>query len=385
MQFLGIPVGIPFKDPVIRFYAICLLLGGVVAMIVANYRAHKDGFKGFDFFDVCFPIAFLCGIIGGRIWYVIASFDEFAGRPFWEVFNIRSGGLAIQGGAIGGILAGVLFCFFRKKGTSILHIMDYAIPTILIGQAIGRFGNFFNQEVFGHFIASDNWDFLPGFIFNNMQNGDLNMGEYTIGGELISVANTGIQVPEGSIAAPLFLVEGIVNILFYFLIAYGLPTVMGKYYEDGDESFSYFIAYGIIRLILEPLRNSQFIMGDIEIGNKSSYKSVIMAIVYIIIGVVLIAINHLLHYLAKHGKFDRVPKLKSIFLNNYLSSTIKVSNVNENLEESSSIDLNALKKAEEELNSNELEQEKNIDESTSNENSNSLSENSDDSETTSEN
>lgn len=310
---LGYPVGFPFGNPFIRFYAIIILCGALVALLISNYRAHKDGFD-MHFFDTVFPIAFLAGIVGARIWYVIATYQhEFAGRPFWDIFDIRSGGLAIQGGAIGGILVGVLYCVFRRKGGSLLRFADYAVPTILIAQAIGRWGNFFNQEVFGHFVSQDAWNFLPSFITNNMQNGDLPMGVYFWNDIKVTAASTGIVVPSGAIASPLFLVEGVINIAFYFLIAHGLPAVFGKRYRYGDSTFAYFIAYGIIRAALEPLRNPRFIMG-VDGGQDGAYRSLNMAIAFVVIGVMLIALNHVLYHFASKGKFDKVPAFKRQFI-----------------------------------------------------------------------
>lgn len=329
--------GIPFGHPVVRFYAICILFGACVALFLSDYRAHKDGYD-WHFFDTVFPLALIAGIIGARIWYVVASWDQYSGKPFWEVFDMRNGGLAIQGGAIGGVLVGALYCIFRRRGTSILKIMDFAVPTIIIAQMIGRWGNFFNQEVFGHFVSADAWNFLPSFITNNMQNGDLSMGVYIYNGKEITDAMNGIIVPSGSIAAPLFLVEGVVNILFYFLIAHGVPDVLGKHYRNGDQAFAYFVSYGIIRIILEPLRNAHFIMGD-STGTKTEFKSYSMAIAFIAVGVSLIVINHVLHYLARKGKFDSAPKFKAVFVENIAQTVVEfkrddVSNKTETKEDS---------------------------------------------------
>lgn len=311
MSTLGYYVGIPFGNPVVRFYALCILFGACVALFLSDYRAHKDGFD-WHFFDTVFPLALIAGIIGARIWYVIASWDQYANGPFWKIFDMREGGLAIQGGAIGGVLVGALYCIFRRKGTTILKIMDFAVPTIIVAQAIGRWGNFFNQEVFGHAVSPDAWSFLPSFITNNMQNGSLEMGEYYYHGQLITAARNGITLPKGSIAAPLFLVEGVVNILFYFIITKGVPTILGKHYRNGDQAFSYFISYGIIRMTLEPLRNAHFIMGDTT--SKTDYRSYMMAIAFICVGLLLIILNHVLHHLAYQGKFDAHPKWKSVFM-----------------------------------------------------------------------
>lgn len=310
MRTLAYPAGIPFSQPIIRFYALVILFGACLALFLSNYRAHKAGFD-WHFFDTVFIIAFPSGIIGARIWYVIASFQSeflptFKSSGFWagvgNMCAIWTGGLAIQGGAILGILAGVIYVAFRRRGTSILQITDFAVPTILVAQAIGRWGNFFNQEVFGHAVSLEAWNFLPTFITNNMQNGTSSM-------------LSGVKLPEGSIAAPLFLVEGVVNLLFYFILTQGFKMIEGKRYVNGDMTFGYFLAYGIVRLILEPLRNPSFIMGTNNVNSlHSNYKSYFMAIAFIIIGILLIIINHVLSYLSKKGKLDNIKFIKALYI-----------------------------------------------------------------------
>ena len=285
MDSLAYWQGLPVDNPIIHFYAVFILIGAGLAFFLSSYRAHKKGYD-WSFFLTIFVVAFPCGIIGARIWYCIASWNEFANDPI-SVFYIWKGGLAIQGGAIGGVLAGALVAFFRRKGTPLLQCTDFAVPTIIVAQAIGRWGNFFNQEVFGHAVSNTAWDFLSSFITNNMTNGNLPM----LGGN--------VRIPDGAIAAPLFLVEGVINIAFYFLMTSGLEALEGKHYKNGDSTFAYFISYGIIRLILEPLRNSAFIMGGAD-----SPRSWGMAIAFIAIGLFCIFMNHLLRYLDKKHLFD---------------------------------------------------------------------------------
>lgn len=285
MDSLAYWQGLPVDNPIIHFYAVFILIGAGLALFLSSYRAHKKGYD-WSFFLTIFVVAFPCGIIGARIWYCIASWNEFANDPI-SVFYIWKGGLAIQGGAIGGVLAGALVAFFRRKGTPLLQCTDFAVPTIIVAQAIGRWGNFFNQEVFGHAVSNTAWAFLPNFITNNMTNGNLPM----LGGN--------VRIPDGAIAAPLFLVEGVINIAFYFLMTSGLEALEGKHYKNGDSTFAYFISYGIIRLILEPLRNPAFIMGGAD-----SPRSWGMAIAFIAIGLFCIFMNHLLRYLDKKHLFD---------------------------------------------------------------------------------
>lgn len=252
----------------IYFYAIIILCGALVALFLSAFRGHEKGYP-WDMFNTIFLIALPCGIIGARIWFVIAEWEKFASNPI-EMFNLRKGGLAIQGGALFGALGGIIYGFYRRKGVDLFQLADFAVPTILVAQAIGRWGNFFNQEVYGLAIDLSSW-WLPSFIMDNMY---ISL-EYRV---------------------PLFFLEGIVNLAGFILIGRCLPTLMGKYYRHGDQTFAYFIFYGIVRAILEPCRDAQFNM-----GGQDNLRAVYMAIAYIVVGVVLIVINHLVRmYLAKH-------------------------------------------------------------------------------------
>lgn len=345
MNSLAYIEGLPASNPVIRFYAIFILFGACLAFVLSNYRARKAGYN-WNFFDSVFIIAFPMGIVGARIWYVIASWNAeflpvFKSSGFWpglgNMLALWNGGLAIQGGVILGVISGVLVVFFRRKGVSILQAMDFAVPTIFVAQMFGRWGNFFNQEVFGHAVSLEAWNFLPSFITNNMQNGT-------------SAMLSGVKLPSGSIAAPLFLVEGVVNILFYFILTQGIPLIEKDKYVNGDQAFGYFIAYGIIRAILEPLRNPAFIMGTNSASDThTNYKSFFMAIAFVIIGVLLIVANHILYHLAKKGKFDHVPFVKGLYFQDL--SLIEVNKVeeNENKDVEDSFDLEKLKKIQDEM------------------------------------
>ncbi|MFA6829394.1 MAG: prolipoprotein diacylglyceryl transferase [Bacilli bacterium] len=331
---LAYPQGIPSNNPVIKFYGIIIVLGACLALFLSNYRAHKDGYD-WHFFDTVFLVAFPLGIVGARLWYLIATWPECAptSTKWYAPIAIWDGGLAIQGGIILGVLAGAIFIFTRRKGTSLLRAIDFAIPTVLIAQAIGRWGNFFNQEVFGHAVSPEAWNFLPSFITNNMQNGSMSM-------------LSGVSLPQGAIAAPLFLVEGIVNLMFFFIIGHILPSVLGKHYKNGDTSFAYFIAYGVTRLILEPLRNPLFIMGVTSSSDlsRSHFNSLIMAIVFIVFGVVTILGNHVIRYIC-----DK----KGISLEKIGFSSKSKQKEEKTFHSDDSIDLSKIKAKEQNLNDSE--------------------------------
>ena len=134
------PVAFSILGISIRWYAILICTGMILGTLIAMRRAPSRGLTADDILDVVL-IALPVGIIGARAWYVIFEWENY--HSFFEVVNIRAGGLAIQGGLIFGITAACLVC--RHKKIRILTMLDTVIPSVALGQAIGRWGNFFNQ------------------------------------------------------------------------------------------------------------------------------------------------------------------------------------------------------------------------------------------------
>lgn len=129
----------------IRWYGILIGLGFVIAIFLSYKRAPKYGIPSdyiLDFAICLIPAA----VIGARAYYVIFSWENYAG-DIGKILDIRSGGLAIHGGIIAGLIVGVLICKYRK--ISFLALADLVFPTVALAQAIGRWGNFFNSEAHG--------------------------------------------------------------------------------------------------------------------------------------------------------------------------------------------------------------------------------------------
>jgi len=129
----------------IYYYAICIVTGIIVALILARISKEK--------FDISFDtvldnmiIGLIFGIIGARLYFVLFSLEHYS-KNLLEIFNLRDGGLAIYGGLISGAVAIVINCKIKK--VDILNFFDYIIPFVAIAQSIGRWGNFFNVEAFG--------------------------------------------------------------------------------------------------------------------------------------------------------------------------------------------------------------------------------------------
>ena len=270
--------------PNIAFYALCILGGAILVYFICDHFMYKEYGKH-GLLESTFFVAFPAGIIGARIAYVIGEWNNssqgqsFAERvadgEWWAPLAIWEGGITILGGAIAGIVVGVLWYMWRNKGKNIWLAIDLIVPTILIAQAVGRWGNFFNCEVHGNAVDEKYWRWLPEIIFNNAHFSD--------------------KCPDlvGQIYVPLFFIEGIANLLGYFVLAHVFGKKFRRFTELGDLGFGYIVWYGLTRVFMEPLRNSNYKMGE------KGYWSWVWALVFVIAGVLAIVVNHIVRYILK--------------------------------------------------------------------------------------
>ncbi len=261
----------------LAWYGVIIVSGALVSYFVADRIMFKE-YKRHGLLDIVILIAFPAGIIGARVWYVVGNFErEFAngkGNPF----AIWDGGLTILGGAVAGVLAGYLLIKFARKYCDPRFTMDACVPAILLAQAIGRWGNFFNNEVYGQTVSESGWMWLPSWIRNQMH-----FDGYT-----------GRFLAAGMMNVPLFLIESVFNIAGYFIIAYLLGKGLKKYLVRGDLTGFYFIWYGIVRVIMEPMRNASFNMG------ADNAWSICNSLIYIVIGLALCSYFHFYDYYKKN-------------------------------------------------------------------------------------
>ena len=227
----------------IRFYGILIVGGAAVCYFVCDHYFYKK-YEKHGLLDTCLVVAFPMGIVGGRLWYCLIL------EPGTNIFAIREGGMAIQGGALLGIISGVAFMLLFRRYINIRWAMDIIIPTILLAQVVGRWGNFFNQEVYGAVADPNSYWWIPKMVKNNMYI----YGEFRV---------------------PLFFIEGLINLAGYFIIRYAVGKGLRKFLSLGDISMCYLIWYGLVRIALEHLRDAEF-----EYQN-----SWVTAIVFVAIGV----------------------------------------------------------------------------------------------------
>ena len=255
----------------IKWYGVFIVSGALLCYAITDHMTYKK-FKKHGLIDSLFIVAFLFGILGARLWYCIVLEPDFyfSGNvpPLYFLYGIVDGGLAVQGGALLGIIAGVSFMLLFRKYIDVRFMMDVAIPTILLAQAIGRIGNFFNQEVYGLVTSYENLWFLPTIIRKNM----LISGDYRV---------------------PLFFIEAVMNIGGYFIIRYLLGKVAKFHIGLGYQASSYLVWYGIVRVVLEPLRD-----GYTASTNSESFgylQSYITAFVFIGVGLLMILGFYIYH------------------------------------------------------------------------------------------
>lgn len=272
--------------PNIAFYALCILSGAVYVYFYCDHKFFlKYGKHGY--LESTFLIAFPAGILGARIWYVVGAYhQEFEGATIGQMLDMTKGGLTILGGAITGIVVGVLWFLWRNRKLSIWFAVDTIVPAILIAQAVGRWGNFFNIEVHGEQVSEVYWRWLPKIIYNNAHFSDA----------------AGYAAP-GQLFPPLFFVECLTNLLGFFVIAHLFGILWKKYLKPGDLAFGYIVWYGMTRVLLEPLRHPAYQM------NTWSW---IWSIAFLIIGMLCIGGNHLIRNIIAKKKniYEPLPNEK---------------------------------------------------------------------------
>lgn len=145
----------------VAWYGVIIAGGMLLGLALAVYRGKQEGIRSdvfYDFLLIAAPVAIVCA----RVYYVAFEWEAYALNPI-KMFAIWEGGLAIYGGVIGGVLTALIFCKIRKL--SFLQFADLLFPSLVLGQSIGRWGNFTNQEAYGNLITDPKLQFFPYGVF----------------------------------------------------------------------------------------------------------------------------------------------------------------------------------------------------------------------------
>ena len=225
----------------LRYYGLCIAIGVAVATWLTARELTRKGYDGALALDALFFVVPL-GLIGARVYHVITDYDLYDGNPhpfFPGVFEIWNGGLGIYGAVLGGFLG--LLLFARIRGINPLVLADAAAPGLILAQAIGRWGNYFNQELFGRPSS------LPWAIE-------------------IAPENRPSGFASEAAFHPTFLYESIWNVLVCFILLF-VARRFANSLKNGDIALLYVCLYSVGRFFVETLRiDPAFLIGDFR-GN----------------------------------------------------------------------------------------------------------------------
>ncbi|MBQ7964598.1 MAG: prolipoprotein diacylglyceryl transferase [Ruminococcus sp.] len=234
----------------IYWYALCIASGVILALFYAYFNA-KRFFVDVDKLINCFIVGMITAILGARIYYVAFKWDYFSQNPS-DILNIRDGGIAIYGAIIGALLGGLTVAKIQKM--KLLPVLDLAMICFLIGQAVGRWGNFMNQEAYG--VETDS-------LFRMVSEGTNNVAVH-----------------------PCFLYESVWCALGV-LVLHIFSQKWQKYF--GQVSLLYMVWYGLERTFVEGLRTDSLYL-PFMIGNYQPRVSQVLSLVLVIAGIVMLIV-----------------------------------------------------------------------------------------------
>lgn len=260
--------GNPFA---IRWYGVLIMSGVLIAGTIAAARARRRGLDPEHVWNMVM-LGLLLGIAGARAYYVVFEWPRFAGQSWWYIINPATGGLAIHGALIGALSAVAIYSARHRLDPRVW--LDIAIPTVLIGQAIGRWGNFFNQEAYGR----------PS---------DLGFGLVIDEAHRVAPFRDMVAYPrDTTLFHPTFLYESLWN-----LAGFGAIIALERRFADrlrpGDAAAAYAIVYGAGRLWIEGLRTDSLCTDGIG-GECAAALRVaqIASIVLLLAGSAVLGWNH---------------------------------------------------------------------------------------------
>ena len=235
----------------VQWYAIFIVCGALLA-----YYFTKKNLKDYrnidtnDFFDNFFVTTLWCGIIGARLWYcVFNNFSYYFSNPL-NIIRIWDGGLAFHGGFVFGVLGAFLIC--KKNNVSFIKVSDSLVPTVLLAQAVGRWGNFVNKECHGVLVDESYFDGILFFLKDGMY-------------------------IDGNYYVPLFFYESVLCFVGFILINFVLRKTSTK---RGELSGAYLIWYGVVRFFIESGRTDSLFIGSLKTAQVTS-------IIFVIFGLLL--------------------------------------------------------------------------------------------------
>ncbi len=279
--FNNVPSGITLFGINIKFYGMIIAAGFFIAYLTAVKEAKRTGQDPEIYLDYLLWLV-VPAILGARIYYIVFNLKEFVaegksvGQTFLDMINIRNGGLAIYGGLIAGAIVAIVVA--KKKGIPFTLLLDTITMGILIGQIMGRWGNFFNREVFGRYTDSVFRMAIPV--------------DYYSKGFLTYLTDSGIvtdamlknqEIVQGVSCItvhPTFIYEGLWNLLLLIFIF----IYRKKKHFDGELFTLYAFGYGVGRFLIEGMRTDSLMLGSFKISQLVAIFCIVVAIINMVIG-----------------------------------------------------------------------------------------------------
>ncbi|MBC2579223.1 prolipoprotein diacylglyceryl transferase [Clostridium sp. DJ247] len=244
------PIAFSINGFEVRWYGIIIAFGVILALSLANLNSKAKDYN-FDTLIDTFLVSFPAAVIGARVYYVVFQFNDYKDNLI-DIFNIRQGGLAIHGGVLFGLAAAYLYTKYKK--IDFIEAADIAAPSIILGQAVGRWGNFFNGEAHGGPVSYEFIQRFPKFIQEGM-----NIG--------------------GIYYHPTFLYESIWDLCVCIILVY----ILRKGVKKGSVILTYIGLYSLGRFFIEGLRTDSLMFGSIRVAQLISVLGIIVSIAFLLV------------------------------------------------------------------------------------------------------
>ncbi len=239
----------------LNWYPVLLSVAALAGFSLVQTESERFNIDKEFVFNMLFWVI-IFGFLGARLYYVIFNWDYYS-QNFSEILKVWKGGLAIHGGIIVGLFT--VFLYTKKYKVRFVRYLDFLAVPLLLSQAIGRWGNFFNSEAYGLATTANHLKkiFIPDFVINGMK-------------------------IDGTYYLPMFYFESVSCFLFFVLLMF---IRRGKYLKVGSLTGMYLIGYGIIRFFIEMSRTDALMLGGFKVAQ-------IMSFIMLIIGVIMLMINY---------------------------------------------------------------------------------------------
>ena len=237
----------------IRWYGIIIGAAVILGLLYTLKESEKKGINPEFFLDFVI-IGVPAAVVGARLYYVIFKWPQYKGH-FIDIISIWQGGLAIHGAIIAGFL--VLLYLTRKYKVNMWKVVDILAPALVLGQGIGRWGNFINQEAYGGPVSREFINHFPTFIKNQMY-------------------------INGTYYHPAFLYESLWDIAIFIVL---ILLRRKEFINNGDIFALYLIGYSLGRFFIEGIRTDSLMLGSIMVAQ-------LISIIAILIGIGIIMIRH---------------------------------------------------------------------------------------------